>query len=255
MPRDADGRPVAAGRGAVQPARPARLPVRDRAHGRRRGSRRHLPDVPGGRPAQIGTCGNCGLVLSCGAASRSRRPRRPAARRRGDRLTWRGLVLPATSSPGSCWSAPSPPHVAPHGPARERAPARERRWLPRRARVRGRGRRQLRREVERDTRGRDRQRRRPVRDRARLGRLRLLAARCSCAGSWWDAGRGATSTSSASRSRAAIAGGYLFIERRYPVRALGFLPLGLASIASTCTAGRCRTRSRRSCRRSRTRPS
>ena len=60
----------------------------------------------------------------------------------------------------------------------------------------------------------------------RLRAARGVAGRC--AASWSGAARTGTSTSSASRSRASILGGYLFLARRYPIRQIGFIPVGVA---------------------------
>ena len=86
MPRDADGRPVPPV-GRVLPAHRPRLPVRDGPLGRRRGPRGRSARCAGWRrPAQVPTCGNCGLVLN--VSSRGRGPSRgSASRRRRDRLT------------------------------------------------------------------------------------------------------------------------------------------------------------------------
>ena len=49
-----------------------------------------------------------------------------------------------------------------------------------------------------------------------------------------------------------ITGGYLFLQRRYPIRSIGFIPTGVASLCSSTRAA-CRRRSRSSCPPSRTR--
>ena len=61
-----------------------------------------------------------------------------------------------------------------------------------------------------------------------VGRRRPRAPRCSCAASSSAAGRGATCSSSRSRSRSRSLAGYLFLARRYPIRSIGFIPLGVA---------------------------
>ena len=50
-----------------------------------------------------------------------------------------------------------------------------------------------------------------------------------------------------------ILGGYLFLQRRYPIRQIGFIPTGVALGAAAVRDDRCRRRSSRSSRRSRTR--
>ena len=48
-------------------------------------------------------------------------------------------------------------------------------------------------------------------------------------------------------------GGYLFLQRRYPIRSIGFIPVGVALAMLLYAVEPARPRSSRSCRRSRTR--